>query len=476
MKHVLIQSICALIAVSLLLALPGVYVAGRALAEAQEVEIDYSTDREFLHIGNSFYWKPFGQYPNLAVTYTSDNTAVADISSEGMVTALKEGAVNLTASVPETASTKAEEHELYMMILSDEDGLYISDMTTHFYYQGKVYASGALPVETERQLCLTQPDMRVFLQDYLYPCQAKIADPTEAALTAIMNYGANYFRKVFRFQGVGGTAEDSKEDWMRMLATKNGLCEPCSSLFCYMMYLAGLPSMIVENPPSEHRAHDWNLIEHDGYYYNLENHVFLHWQYDKCVLPPFSEETAEYFAKSIIGPYFMHYPVKGGAFGSETKLNSMGRDLSEACPVMMCEKLPSGEYSVHFETIRADSLPTWADGTTLTMEEIRYRSMETGDGSDLNNQSNDEAGPLYEAATHMLYRQIVGLFGALRLSRSLTSIGSEAFSGVGAKYVIIPDGVTEIAPNAFADSGLAAIIGNTDSIRSYAAEHGYLCY
>ena len=185
-------------------------------------------------------------------------------------------------------------------------------------------------------------------------------------------------------------------------------------MFCYLMYLAGLPSMIVESPDeSQDRAHDWNLIEHDGYYYNLENHVLLHYQYDRYVFPPFSDATAGYFAGTIYGCWYMHYPVAGGAFGPDQSVSAMGRDLSEVCPILICEKKPSGEYIAHFETIRKGSVPVFADGTPVSPAEVIYRNMETGDGApagDSGDQVNEEALPLFDTANQMLSAEIAGLF------------------------------------------------------------------
>ena len=281
-------------------------------------EISSESDIQSLHVGNTHEWKPFVNYPQLQVTYSSSDPEVLSISADGLLTALQEGKVTVTATSAKTAEYASATYDCLIYVFSSADGLYLSEVCTYFYYQGKKYQSGELPLDVERELCLTQPDLKIYLQDYLYPCQKKIPDRTEAALTAIINYGANYFRHNIRFAGDGGLAETAKESWMRMLAIRKGICVPCSSLFCYLMYLAGLPSMIVETPElSDMRAHDWNLIEHDGYYYNLENHVFLQHQYDRYICPPFSNATAAYFPGHIYGCWFMHYPVAGGAFGPD---------------------------------------------------------------------------------------------------------------------------------------------------------------
>ena len=385
----------------------------RTFAET-EPEVSCESDVSSLHVGDTHLWKPFADYPQLQVSYESSDPDVLSITFDGTMTALREGEAIVTATTAKTGEFSPAAYECLIVVFSSADGLYLSDMCSYFYYRGAKYAPGELPLEVERELCLTQEDLRIYLQDYLYPCQEKIPDRTEAALTAIINYGAKYFRHHFRFADVGGRAEDAKYDWMRMLVTRKGLCVACSSMFCYLMYLAGLPGMIVETPAgSQIRAHDWNLIEHDGYYYNLENHVLLHHQYDRYIFPPFSNATAAYFPGAIYGCWYMHYPVAGDAFGPDQAVSAMGRDLSEACPILICEKKQNGEYTAHFETIRKGSVPVYENGTPVSPEEVIYRNMETGDGMQAGgsgDQVNEEAAPLFDKANHMLSVEIAGLF------------------------------------------------------------------
>lgn len=456
--------------------LPGFTPSARASAGA-EPEASYESDVFSLHVGDTHQWKPFADYPGLRVAYRSSDPDVLSITSDGSITALREGEAIVTATSAKTDKYDSAEHECFIVVFSSADGLYLSETCCYFYYQGAKYSSGELPPEVERELCLTQEDLRVFLQDYLYPYQNIIPDRTEAALTAIINYGAGYFRHRFRFESVPGLAESAKEDWMRMLVTRKGLCVSCSSMFCYLMYLAGLPSMIVENPISQNRAHDWNLIEHNGYYYNLENHVFLHYQYDRYVLPPFSNATAAYFAGNIYGCWYMHYPVAGGSFGPGKSVNSMGRDLSNACPVLICENKPNGEYIAHFETIRKGNIPVYQNGTPVTLEEVIYRNMETGDGmaaGGSGSQLNEEAVPLFTKANHMLFREIVGMFNTLVLPDSVTYIDEQAVTDTDAEYVVIPDTVTGIAADVFEGSKVRILFGNTDAVREYAENNGLI--
>ena len=78
-------------------------------------------------------------------------------------------------------------------VLSKKKGLYTDNTgNPHFYYKGKKYAPGSLPRTTEIKLCKTQPFLRKYLEDYLPRYRKKISDPTEAGLTAILNYGKEY--------------------------------------------------------------------------------------------------------------------------------------------------------------------------------------------------------------------------------------------------------------------------------------------
>ena len=448
----------------------GISPCAKASAGA-EPETSYESDVFSLHVGDTHQWKPFADYPELQVTYQSSDPDVLSITTDGLITALHEGEATVTAATVKTEEYKSAEHECFIVVFPSADGLYLSEMCTYFYYQGEKYRSGELPLDVERELCLTQEDLRIYLQDYLYPYQKKIPDRTEAALTAIINYGANYFRSNFKFESVPGRAEDAKEDWMRMIVTRKGLCVACSSMFCYLMYLAGLPSMIVETPESQMRAHDWNLIEHNGYYFNLENHVFLHYPYDRYILPPFSNATAAYFPGNIYGCWYMHYPVAGGSFGPDKSVSSMGRDLSNACPILICEKESNGEYIAHFETIRKNDIPVYENGTPVLPEEVIYRNMETGDGmaeGGNGDQLNEEAVPLFTEANHMLFSEIVGLFNTFILPSSTVSIDEQAFFGTETEYVIIPDTAAGIAIDAIeASKGQVAVsqYGSRSGIR-----------
>lgn len=63
-----------------------------------------------------------------------------------------------------------------------------------FVYKGRTYRPGVLPLKTEKKLCLTQKDLKVYLNKYLPRYQKEIRDPTEAALTAIMNFSSSYMK------------------------------------------------------------------------------------------------------------------------------------------------------------------------------------------------------------------------------------------------------------------------------------------
>lgn len=370
-------------------------------------EIDYSTDIDFIHIGWSHVWKPFVNNPDLPVTYTCSDPQNATITKDGTITPLESGTAIFTASVPETGKTRACETSIFVNVLPGENGLYLSDTTCHFFLDGKAYQPGELPLETERKLCMTQPDLELFLNRYLTPAQDNTADPTESALTAILNYGSQHISKTIVFDNYLSSAEASRTDWMILLRRRMGMCAYNASLFCYLMRLAGLPAMEVDNSlDSPDRGHSWNLIEHDGFYYNLEEYHFLHEPRERYVIPPISKATAAYFQEKIIGPYAVPFPVPG-VLDDSLKIENLGRDLSERCPVLMYERDGSGQYTVRFDELRKGHIPAWADGTPVTPEEITYKTMETDltDG-----QYNEAAKPLFDEADRLLLEEISGLF------------------------------------------------------------------
>ena len=376
--------------------------------EKAEPDVDYSYDIESIHVGQSCRWTPFAGYPDLPVTYSSSEPECLSIDGEGTLTAIGEGSSMISAFTPETSEFEKSEYGIFLYVLSEKDGLYLTDTDQHFYFQGKCYAPGELQLETERTLCLTQPELKKYLEDYLAPCQKEIADPTEAALTAILNYGAEYFRSSSLFDGYASSVEGGNKDWMILLFRKQGMCSYNASYFSYLMYLAGLPSFQVGTPEgSNERGHSWNMIVHDGYLFNLEEYDFLHQIYDRYALPPLSEKTAAYFPKHIIGEYMVHFPVEGAAPSAGQKIEEMGKDLSESCPVLMYERGEDGKYRVRFEMIRKGEIPAWSDGTLLTLDEVCYRNMETNpqDG-----QYNEEAKPLFDAANALLHEEIASLF------------------------------------------------------------------
>ena len=158
-------------------------------------------------------------------------------------------------------------------------------------------------------------------------------------------------------------------------------------------------------------------------------------------------------------------------------VSSMGRDLSDACPIQIPEKKPTGEYTGHFETIRKDDISVCGNGTPVRLEEVIYQNTETGDGSaagGAGGQLNEDAVPLFTKANHMLFGEIAGMFKTLVLSASLTAMDGQAFIGADAEYVIIPGAVTRIADDAFEGSRVRMLFGNTDAVRKYADDHGLI--
>ncbi len=384
--------------------------------ELPEPSVHPSAYLTAVHIGQAVSWQPYQDYPELSVTYSSSKPDILQISETGALTALKEGMTELTVSTPGNEHYKASKFSLYVEVISSDDGLYLLIGDSHFYYKGVSYKQGELPLEIERELCKHEPTLKVFLEDYLEPYQASIPDRTEAALTALLNFSANYFSKHFVFDKVAGTAESGDTQWMELLRSHYGLCAPTASLFCYLMYLSGLPAVEVDNgPDDEYRGHTWALIEHDGYYYNFEEFDFMHGLRERYAIPPFSVSTAAYFPNRIYGRYFLHFPIPGASFTPDKKVEDMGRDLSEACPVLIYEHLSDGTYRARFETIKKGQIPTYADGTPLKMEELTYKNMESdalpsAEGTQA--QVNEYAAPLFKEASEMLFAEISGLFGA----------------------------------------------------------------
>ncbi|MBR3244660.1 MAG: LPXTG cell wall anchor domain-containing protein [Parasporobacterium sp.] len=404
--------LCMTLTAALLLnCFPAVSFADDELPEPSVHPSAYLTS---IHIGQTVSWQPYQEYPELSVTYSSSKPDILQISEDGALTALKEGISELTASTPGNEYYRESAFSGFVEVVSSEDGLYLNVGEPHFYYQGVCYEQGELPLETERELCKHDPTLKTFLEDYLEPYQTSIPDRTEAALTALLNFAANYYTKHFAFDKVGGNAESGKTMWMELLRTHHGLCAPTASLFCYLMYLSGLPAMEVDSGGDiEHRAHTWALIEHDGYYYNFEEYDFMFGLRERYAIPPFSVSTAGYFQKEIYGDYYLHFPITGASFTPDTRMENMGQDLSEACPVLIYEHLSDGTYRARFEAVQKGRIPTYEDGMPLKLEELTYKNMESDalpSAEEEHNQVNEYAVPLFREAGDMLFAEISGLF------------------------------------------------------------------
>ena len=63
---------------------------------------------------------------------------------------------------------------------------------------------------------------------------------------------------------------------------------------------------------------------------------------------------------------------------------------------------------------------------------------------------------------------------AFVLPAALTTIESEAFSGIAAEAVLIPSSVISISGNPFAGSSVHYIYGSTDLVRNFAQAYGYV--
>lgn len=371
-----------------------------------------------LHIGQPFIWTPYKNYPELSVTYSSDKPDVISIAADGTLTIHKEGFATLTATTPGNETYAASTFNNSIEILSADNGLYLYEGDPHFYYQGAKYEAGQLPLDVERNLCLTNPDLKVFLAEYLEPAKTSIEDDTEAALTAILNYGANYHSKRFLFDGAGGSCDMADTQWTMLLIKHKGLCAPHASYFCYLMYLSNLTSMAVDSgEPKEDRAHTWCMIEHDGYFYNLEEYDFLQMLSEKYATAPISNSNAEYFGSTICSNTKVPFPIPGSRMTTDIKISDMGRDLTNECPVLIYEHLSDGSYRARFVTVKKGAIPTYADGTPLSMNDVVYKNMETntyanpskGEGHE---QYNEAAYAVFSVANNMLLNDIAPLWAS----------------------------------------------------------------
>lgn len=381
----------------------GTESSAEASSDAEKPEPDASSEMNTLHVGQTVSWQPYDR--TLQVRFESRDPSVAEVSEDGTIRAVGPGETEITARSEETDRYAAGEAFYTLTVFPDEDGLYLSEWENYFYYEGKKYRPGELPAETERKLCVTNPELKAYLEDYLPRYQKEISDPMEAALTAVTNFGAGcLMKRGYRFDPmIGELLEDAKDSWMTVLQQKNGSCVRYSSLFAYLLFLSGLPCMQVESA-GEARGHDWNLIEHDGYYYNLENHNLLVKQEEHFAAPPFTEASAEVFASNIYSNHRVFFELPGyEGLKDGMSVASMGRDLSEKCPVLMIGRTPEGDYRAEFRTLKAGSVPEFPDGSRLTPEMMIYRNMELDSG-------NEEAAPYFMKADELLQEEIKGLF------------------------------------------------------------------
>ncbi|MBE5899440.1 MAG: hypothetical protein E7279_07535 [Lachnospiraceae bacterium] len=385
---------------------------------SNKIEPDASSDSYIttLHIGQSWKWTPYKNYPELSVTYSSDNPDVISIAADGTLTIHKEGFATLKATTPGNDTYDESTFSNSIEVLDASNGLYLYEGDPHFYYQGAKYNSGELPLEIERNLCLTNPDLKVYLTEYLEPAKASIEDNTEATLTAILNYGANYHSKRFLFDGAGGSCEMADTQWTMLLIRHKGLCAPHASLFCYLMYLSNLTSMAVDSgEPKDDRAHTWCIIEHDGYFYNLEEYDFLQKLSEKYATAPLSNSNAEYFGSTICSNTKVPFPTSGSKMTSNIKISDMGRDLTSECPVLLYEHLSDGSYRARFVTVKKGAIPVYADGTLLSMNDVIYKNMETNTYADPSQgeghaQYNGAAYAVFSVANNLLLKDIAPLW------------------------------------------------------------------
>ena len=86
----------------------------------------------------------------------------------------------------------------------------------------------------------------------------------------------------------------------------------------------------------------------------------------------------------------------------------MGRDLSERCPVLMCENTgteKAPEYRVYFKTLKKGQIPKFSDGKAITLEDMAYQNMQSVD-------NNEDIVPLFSEASRLLQNEVKDLFTA----------------------------------------------------------------
>ncbi len=376
------QSIKKCILILLLIILPisqcSIYVSAESKKARRKERVKVNDGIAcYIHLGQKKRmktWKPFKKYPKAKVTYKSSNPAVVSISRAGRLKIRKKGAVTLTAKTKQTSKYKAAKAEIYITILPKKNGLYTDDVgNPHFYYKGKQYNPGQLPRKTEIRLCKTNPFLKKYLVDYLPKYRKKISDPTEAGLTAILNYGKKYLSKKTLFNPYYvASIEANNSLWSRLLYTRRGACVYYSSLFCYLCYLSNVPCMAVEDD-----GHAWNIIYHEGYYYSLENHYFLVKVKDHFVMPPFTKKTADIFTKKIVHNTNLQRGMKKAKWVPTKNPAKMGRDVSSGCPLLLYSKNSKGEYEVHFKKLEKGLIPKYENGKPVTLSEMIYLQLES---------------------------------------------------------------------------------------------------
>lgn len=358
----------------------------------------------FFHVGEANVkkkWTPYRKYTDIKVTYKSSNSSVVSISKKGIITLKKPGTVTLTAKVKKTKKYKAAKTLIYITVLPDKEGLYTDDVgNPHFYYQKKQYMPGSLPRDTEIRLCKSNPHLKKFLEEYLPGYRAKISDPAEAGLTAILNYGADYCSSRTAFNELyGGSIDADNSLWSVLLYNHKGACIHFSSLFSYLCYLSGIPCMSIED-----YGHAWNIIYYKGYYYSVENHYFLVKPRQKLAMPPFSKATAKIFRDEIITTVNVQPGMQKMKWVPTEEVGKMGQDLTAGCPILSYSKTDSGEYRVHFDKLDAGHRSLYPSGEEIKLTGLIHLQMES-------EARNPEIYPAFRKADETLQKELKKFYG-----------------------------------------------------------------
>jgi hypothetical protein len=153
---------------------------------------------------------------------------------------------------------------------------------------------------------------------------------------------------------------------------------------------------------------------------------------------------------------------------------NIGNSAFDCCTSLTSVTIPDSVTSI--------GVSAFAKCTNLTSVTILNPECVIGD-SDYDVFKNCASGFTlrgYSGSTAEAYANAAGIdfepipTAAFVLPAALTTIESEAFSGIAAEAVLIPASVISISGNPFAGSSVHYIYGSTDLVRNFAQAYGYV--